>query len=230
LRIEHVDFEIVGVDGIKDRDPRVVELEKLMLRAMPAFVVDATGALVDVQGFEEMAAALAPALSVERMAVFRKMFATEQARAVLKEAASSRWRLWIETWLMYDPALGPDIEFDTETLGTQQKLYVSFEGWNANRAQLSWGTQMSKETMQVLFGAIAAPMGIKDYKPEDVEEANIEQGGTVETDWPDLRPHIVTHAKTVSATIRGRMFQKEELREYRFDWASAKPATCPPAR
>jgi hypothetical protein len=231
FRVEHADFHFLSFDGTPANDPAVAEALALLapvLAAIPAFIVDRSGRVVDLEGVDEMLATLARTLPEEKLAVVTKAFSGEQGRAIFKQATFGRWRAWVENWLAYDPARGPKFEIMTDAFGQSQKHELAFDGWSGTRARLSVRSKLSEETMRAMLASLFGAFSARDVDLRKLENLDVEHAARVETDWPEIRPHSVVTEQRISVTFGGKTTEQNETHDYRFDWANAKPVTCPP--
>jgi hypothetical protein len=229
--IEIVDFRLVTLNGGSTKDPRVAaaaEATAPFLAAIPAFVVESTGEVVSAEGFDEMFVNITAKFARKGVERLRPVFETERGREILQEAAFARWRSWVETWLIYDPEFGPDIEVTTDILGTPEKTLLSFDGWKGTHAMLSFEMEFSKEGARSLIGWIMEAVGVKQLDEKTLESAELLQNAQIETDWPEIRPHWVRHEKNVRLTVAGELKERTQTHEYRFDWANSKAVSCKP--
>jgi hypothetical protein len=102
LLLTHRDFHFVEVMGKPASSPEfapaLAELEPIM-SAIPRFVIDAHGAVVSVEGVEELIARLRNALPSSALDELRKTLESPTAMQALTE----RWQLWVRAWLDFDP-------------------------------------------------------------------------------------------------------------------------------
>ncbi|HEX6765182.1 MAG TPA: hypothetical protein VF103_06880, partial [Polyangiaceae bacterium] len=231
LRVEHAEFRFLSFDGIPAEDPRVLEALQLLaplLAAIPAFIVDSSGRVLDLEGVDEMLATFAKTLPDEKADAVVKAFSGEQGRAIFKQATFARWRAWVESWLAYEPERGPRLDIEAEAFGQPQKHELSFDGWSGKRARLSLRSKFSKETVRAMLASLFGAFGATGVDLQKIEASTVEHTTRVETDWPEIRPYSVVTEQRISITFDGKTVERNETHDYRFDWANAKPVTCPP--
>jgi len=233
LRIEMVDSKLVAIDGLSPADPRVADIANTMspdLAAAPALNVDANGAAVDTEDLDELLGRLVGKLSEKELEQVRRRFATRKGRETFTEAAHARWRSWVQTWLKYDPGLGPSIEVSSSISGRMERQTLSFDGWNGARARLSSELVFSKEGAKSFVRWVFAANELKEPDQALLETAEVIQHGKVEADWPELRPHWASYVRTVRLTVAGQRRERTHSNEYDFDWAQSKAASCKQGR
>jgi hypothetical protein len=233
FRVEHSGFRFVSLGGIPADDPRIrqtIDQITPLGAVIPALILDASGRGIEVEGIDELLAGMEKSLPEFNAAPLRQAFASNEAREVLKQAILSRWRAWVEGWIVYDPASGPTTEIMSEGFGRQVRSELTFEGWVGEHARLSLNAKLSKEDVHALLTSVSRTLGVKDMKPTMFEDPQVSLGSRVETEWPELRPHWVTTEKRIAFTIAGETTRKDETHEFRFDWEAAKPVACPSPR
>jgi hypothetical protein len=145
-----------------------------------------------------------------------------QAGDYFKRLAASRWRSWVELWLVYDPKHGnpQDLNGSNEA----GSITVSYDGIDEQgHAHLSARSSIGGEQAR-RFGA-----ELQSTNPGLAGSAvEVHTLIDVETDWPALRPWRVRTSESVEFSTAARNVVAESS-EYRFDWGAAGPdAECTP--
>lgn len=228
-RVEFTNFGLLELDGIPAADPRIagaVASLAPVMAAIPAIVVDAKGAAVGIEGFDEAFNALAKSLPEAKVEEMRQLFASEKWRRILEEGCYDRWRTWVENWLAYDPRLGPNLEIVTNMGGAPQTHQLSFVGWSGTSARFSLETNFSREQLLSFFESLTDAASGKKFDEQTLQSASLVVKTQVESDWPTIRPHSARREKTFSMTADGQRRQRSEVQEFRFDWDNTEPAVC----
>jgi hypothetical protein len=105
--ISHRDFKFVTLGGKPASSPElaatIAQLEPL-LSAIPRFTVDARGAIVSVEGVEELLARLrAAAPNSAALDGLTTALQDPNARIAIETGAAERWALWVKAWLDVKP-------------------------------------------------------------------------------------------------------------------------------
>lgn len=215
MRVTH--FNGVPVDGTTV-SPQELRRMEFGLSALPAMMIDRTGAFMQVTGVDQMLEQLIktyPEQNLERLRA--PTFKTILQGAVAGEMAM-RWNAWVGIWARYDgqrggpqnlmvpPMAGPltvtrsdarnavpgAIRLEGRHLFSIAELHAAARTLNPAIADTGLDLQDMVHRGELLFD--------------------------VETSWPEIRPRLAHSRSMTHATIEGQEVDIVEDHVYRFDW------------
>jgi hypothetical protein len=239
--VAHRNFKLERIKGRSAAEPQmaaaIAQLTPI-LSALPLLIVDASGALLEVEGIDEMVQrmqATMPASSMDRVAALLK---NPEARGRLTAAIGERWQSWVGCWARFDPAKGAQQVVTDARPGLPSSAVTSHVNvdkvWAADRVGFSRRTPFEDQQAKALAAPLLEIMGAEESALDGYE---ISGGLSIEADlgWPNLQPNKVRTRKTVTVTYRGSSKSRVEEHDFTFGpWTSnailpncAKPLPAP---
>jgi hypothetical protein len=233
LVVTHRGFKFLRVAGRSASDPEVAAaLQQVapLLSAIPAFVVDRTGLLVEVEGIEAMLDRMEAALPNKGLDRLRSMLEDPGARRVFMAAASDRWQAWVGFWTQFDPRQGaqqivtepmpgpPSAEVRSQIV--VDRIVSPSHVWISRQTKLE-GAQAAAMTQNVLKAFGVTDLNLQNYETTATLSVVAELG------WPQLQPKLIQTRKVIAVTGEGKTQSRVEERHYTFDaWEPRRAASC----
>ncbi len=237
VRFEHFQFlDINGMDlsvpeNKKQLGPMLAQMNA-MGSMIPTLVVNPQGQVEDVIGMEEAvtnALKVMPAADPQMIAALKSPAMIAQ----MKEKSVDFWRVWVETWVLSQPAPGKPVvvEMEIPVVGgaVKSEMTVKNEGaapGSAGDVQLSAQAVLQGEAakkalgalMQSLIAQVPAKPGTKPFSPAMIKDMKRTTRFSVVTNPKTLQP-VRAHSETlIDLAIGDERKSQLEKHEYSFAW------------
>jgi hypothetical protein len=226
LSVIHRDFAFQRVEGRSPDDPAVAAAVAQIApisAAIPAFIINASGTLLEVEGIDGMLQRMEKAMpgNISRV---RDALKTPAARSALSAAIGERWQAWVGVWTRFEPAKGAQ-QVISDTFPGPPPTTVNSElsvdrVWAKNHVKLAWRTTLTGTQAAGLAKLLVKSFGARDM-PLDGYELSGNTLIEADMDWPSLRPKWVHTLKSITVTGAGSV-SKVEDHEYTFGpWSAS---------
>lgn len=229
--VTHRDLHVTELEGSPvtgSNPPSEVRTVEAAASTLPTMVIDAYGNFERGSGYPEMLKRLAASFPGEDFTSLRQLIDSGQAASILDTSLGQLWQGWVNAWLHFDPAHGPEQELviNADGGGEGSRPKLGFDGFTPDHhARLHARLVPSRTEIEQL----AASRGASGGNGDGVRGAELVWA--VETDWPEIRPYKAHSQRRAIVHARGKDTPAMEDHEYTFEWPAkgAKPPKCGPA-
>ncbi len=236
-----VDCDFVTINGAPLSDELKQGLKPVMdaFNAMPSFVVNSSGHLVDIRGLDAAIDATGKMIEGIRKdgsgKEMTKAFKTDQATELLAILLAEYWTCWVEGWIDFPAPYGQTVseEFEEQMIqgttpvkGTRKYHHLGEVSGAPNLLHLRIETFIEDPTLTKAVKEMLTNFDKANQKPSDPELDSILTviaHSIIETkiDPTTLRPVWAKRSKVIRADSAAPEFEKMERvesHEYTFHW------------
>lgn len=214
------------VDAEADRT--MLEEVARLSAMLPRMRIDASGALVDVVGVEEMITTVAQSMSDEERANFLELMRSPSGQPILRGAAEKIWNTWVGAVVGLQAPPGEELVAVTTIPGPdgpleQQTHYLLERA--GDRVVISTRTETPAPIARALMQPMLQPLfdrmaqnGVEAAEVFKNIELSISSSTLVEMEPATMRPHRAQARQVFHLSVQGNTQEHVEQHDYVFTW------------